>query len=44
MPTTGYDKDAERINRPRTPWWYKLVFLSVVAISFGVGLWLGWPK
>jgi len=23
MPTTGYDEDAERINRPRGPWWHR---------------------
>ena len=29
MPTTGYDQDAERINRGRSPWWHKWLFLGI---------------
>ena len=29
MPTTRYDQDAERINRQRSPWWHKWLFLGV---------------
>jgi hypothetical protein len=40
MPSTGYDRDSERIGLPRGPRWHRVLALAVFLLSVVIGAFL----